>query len=433
MSINFINPPSPFLINQKAFPPLGILYIASHLDKHGIKARIIDLTEKENQLEEALRGESGPGLYGVTATTPQYPYVKKIKDILKKQNQKNVVIVGGAHPSSLPEKCLEDGFDCVVLGEGENAVLEIAKSYDEGKSLKRLIKHPYIKDIDTIPFPARHLINIKSYGYEIEDAKATTIITSRGCPYECAFCSKEVWQRGTRFHSAGYVERELRSLVSLYGFKSFQFLDDIITLNKNRLLDICSRIGPMGITWRAYVNAKTTDKDMLVAMKEAGCIEVGIGVESGSQKILDNVGKKSTVEENTRIVQECKEVGIMSNVFLLIGLPGETRETVEETRRWMERVRPEKFGFNIFAPYAGTPVYKNREAYDINLGDMPDERSWVKGRQGEYEAFISTKALSTEEIKKLFEELFAYYTDLASWRPGVGRTTGEVHTANTKS
>ena len=156
-------------------------------------------------------------------------------------------------------------------------------------------------------------------------------------------------------------------------------------------------------------------------MRNAGCVEVGVGAESGSQKILDIADKKETVEDNTRFVELCKEIGLIANVFIMIGLPGENYETVEATRRWMEKVRPQKFGFNIFMPYAGTPIYNHPQHYDIRIYDVPDEKSWVKGRQGEYEAFVATSALSRTEILRLFTELFEYYTDLTQWRPGVGR------------
>jgi radical SAM superfamily enzyme YgiQ (UPF0313 family) len=160
---------------------------------------------------------------------------------------------------------------------------------------------------------------------------------------------------------------------------------------------------------------------MLEDMKRAGCVEVGIGVESGSQKVLDAVCKGTTVEQNSRLVQWCREVGIVSNAFVMIGLPGETRETVEATRRWMEENRPDKFGYNIFSPYIGTPISAHPDRYDLKTYPMPDERSWVKGRQGEYESFVATSALSREEILRLFEENFRVFQDLLRWKPGVGR------------
>lgn len=416
MRVTLINPPSPFLIDQKAFPPLGILYIAAYLRENGIEVKVIDLANQENHLEDALAKVKGDFI-GLSATTPQYPYARGIKDIIKQQNSGIPVIVGGAHPSSAPERCLNDGFDIVIAGEGEGALLKAVK---ENLS-EKLIKTPYINDIDRVSFPARDIIDLRSYGYDIEGGKATTIITSRGCPFKCAFCSKDVWQGKVRFHSVDYVFSELKQIISKFGIKYFLFLDDSFTLSKRRLIDLCQRIAPLKIKWRCYASTRTTDSEMLKTMKEAGCIEVGVGIESGSQKILDIVNKGITVEQNTEFVLSCKKIGLSINAFIMIGLPGETYETVEATKRWMEKVRPDKFGFNIFMPYVGTPVWRNLENYDLTISDIPEEHSWVKGSRGKYHCYVSTKELSSGEILRLFNELFEYYTQLLNWRPGIGR------------
>lgn len=421
--IILINPPSPFLINQKCFPPLGILYLAAALEKNGIPVKAVDLADCENDLELALENHLDGFLYGITSSTPQYPYAIKIKDIIRKKNKNARIIIGGAHPSSLADKCLKDGFDNVVVGEGEDAILSIVKAIEEKKDLSFLIQLPYISDLDLIPHPARHLLPIKSYGYDIGEGSATTIITSRGCAFSCVFCSKDVWQRSMRFHSVDYVTEELKKIISEYGIRYFLFLDDAINLKRDRILALCAKIKPLGIKWRCYARAELNAKEVIDAMKEAGCVEIGVGIESGSQKILDIVGKGSTVKKNTSFVRDCQEAGIAVNAFIMIGLPGETHETVEETKRWMEELRPDKFGFNIFMPYAGTPVCRNPQNYDLVIYDIPEEHSWVKGRQGEYRCYVATSELSSREILRLFTELFEYYTHLINWKPGVGSLT----------
>ncbi|GAX60000.1 Fe-S oxidoreductase [Candidatus Scalindua japonica] len=418
MKVTLISPPSPFLIDQKAFPPLGLLYVAGFLENNGIDINVADLAGRETELENALEQYMDADLYGITSTSPQYPQALKILKLLRRRNPKSRITIGGAYPSSLPEKCVRDGFDFVVAGEGEEAMLQLVTNREK-RQAPGIIRAPYIRDMDSIPIPSRHLVDIRSFAYTIDDGSGTTLITSRGCPYVCSFCSKEVWQSGTRFHSANYVISELKHIINRYDFKHFLFLDDTITLRKKRLFELCSRMETLNIKWRCYARATTT-REMLIAMKRAGCVEIGVGVESGSQKILDIVDKKETIEQNAAFVELCKQVGITANVFIMIGLPGETYETVEETRRWMERVRPHKFGFNIFMPYPGTPVYKNPNRYDIQIFDVPEEKSWVKGRQGEYESFVATNALSRNEIERLFGELFAYFTELTSWQPGVG-------------
>jgi len=419
--IVLFNPPSPFLINQKCFLPLGILYLAAVLEKNDIPVKVVDLADSEDSLELALDNYLGRPVYGISSSTPQYPYAKKIKEIIKNKERDATIVIGGSHPSSVPKKCLEDGFDCVVIGEGENAILDIAKAAREKKELPSLIQLPYISDLDSVPLPARHLLPINSYGYDIgQQGYATTIITSRGCAFNCVFCSKDVWQKSVRFNSVNYVIEELKSIISDYGIKHFLFLDDAINLKKDRILDLCLKLKPLGIKWRCYARADFNAKEILLAMKEAGCVEIGVGIESGSQKILDTIGKGCTVEKNTTFVRDCKEAGIVVNAFIMIGLPGETYETVEATKRWMEEVHPDKFGFNIFMPYAGTPVYSNPQNYDLIIYDIPQEHSWVKGRQGEYQCYVATSKLSSGEILRLFNELFEHYSRLINWRPGVG-------------
>ena len=415
MRIVLLNPPSPFLINQKAFVPLGLLYLAAQARQAGHEVLVRDLAGRENDLPEAL-SDLQADLFGITASTPQYPWAKRLLAEIRRISPGTPVVIGGSHASSLPERCIEDGFDTAVAGEGEMALLEIAD-----KGTRGLVREPYIKIIDAIPMPARDIIDIRGYGYSVEGGLATTLITSRGCPFQCSFCSKDVWNRGVRFHGVARIVAELAECIERYGFRHFLFLDDSLTLHRKRLFELCRVIEPMKIQWRGYARSGNTDREMLEAMKRAGCVELGVGVESGSQKILDAVCKATKVEDNSRLVRECREVGIVSNVFILIGLPGESRETVAETRRWMELNRPDKFGYNIFAPYIGTPINGHPENYDIHLYPMPDEQSWVKGRQGEYHSFVSTSNLSREEILQLFQENFAYFQDLLNWRPGIGR------------
>jgi len=415
MKLILLNPPSPFLIDPRAFPPLGILYVAAAAREAGIDVAVRDLAGSEGALEEAMSGLRAD-VFGLTATTPQYPWAKRVLGIVRRVSPAARVVVGGAHPSSDPQSCLSDGFDAVVAGEGERAIARICL-----EGIGGLVREPYWKDVDELPLPARDLVAIREYGYSIDGGRATTLITSRGCPFACAFCSKDVWERGVRFHSVGRAVREVRECMDKYGFRHFLFLDDTLTVNARRMFELCEALAPLRIAWRAYARAEATTREMLAAMKRAGCVEIGIGVESGAQEILDAVCKRTKVERNTQLVRWCREVGILSNAFIMIGLPGETHATVAATRRWMEEARPDKFGYNIFAPYVGTPIRSHPERYDIRIYAMPDERSWVKGRQGAYEAFVATGELSREEILRLFEENFRYFQELIRWRPGIGR------------
>ncbi len=428
-NIVLVNPPSPFLIDQTAFPPLGLMYLASTLKKHEYEVKLIDLANKENNLRHELsnldsacsNGSNGSNLFLITATTPQYYYAKQIKNILKELYPESLIVVGGPHASSKPYQSFSDGFDIVIKGEGEKAAVDLAKSASElslNNINKGLWSYPQIADIDTIPYPDRDIVNINSYKYKLKTGYATTIITSRGCPYSCGFCSRDVWEDGTRFHSPEYVYTELKILKHKYKFNNFLFLDDSFTVNKSRSERLLDLIKPLNINFRCYINSNTSER-ILKKLYDAGCIEVGMGIESANQQILNTINKKAKVEDNLKVIKMCKKIGIETNLFIMIGLPGENLTTIMETKNFMEKALPDKFGFNIFVPYPGSPIYKNPERYDITLHEMPDEFAWAKGRQGEYQCFVSTSELSREQILDSFTKLFEYYTTLTNWRPGI--------------
>lgn len=419
MRVALIVPPSPFLIDQKAFSPLGMMALAAFLRaKDGHEVSIHDLAGRESELEAALEGVDAQ-VVGVTATSPQYPLAAHIASILQNRKPAPVLVTGGVHPTTAPETCLEDPWDHIVLGEGEQAMAALLSALERGEKPPRRLQHGHLEDLDTLPFPAYDLVNLDAYGYAIEGRRAQTLMTSRGCPCQCSFCSKGVWKKtGVRFHSPQYVESLAAHLATERGYRDLLFLDDSLTRNRDRILDICRRIEPLGLRFRCYADVRSCTLDVLRALRRVGCIEIGAGIESGSQRVLDLVDKGSTVEENTAFIERCRKVGIASNAFIMIGLPGESRETVAETREWMERARPDKFGYNIFMPYAGTPVHRKPERYGVRILPMPLEDTWVKGRQGEYNAFVETEALSRDEILELFTENFAYFRELTGWQPG---------------
>lgn len=422
MKIVLINPPSPFLINQKALLPLGLLYLSSALKKNGYDVEVLDLAEKENEIESLLM-KSVADLYGITATTPQYSWAKQIKNILNKKDKDVKIMIGGTHASGIPNICYDDGFDITIVGEGEAIILDVINRLEEGKlSFASIEKAALITNIDTIARPDRDAININEYGYDINGyGKATSLITSRGCPYHCIFCSKGVWGDKVRYHSVEYVIAEIKEIKEKYKFNCVQFLDDSFILNMDRAEKMLKEIQKLKIFWRCYIRSDRVTKELLRLMKDAGCIEVGIGVESASQKILDIIRKGEKIEQHTQVVSWCKELGILVNVFLMIGLPGETYETVMETKRWFEKVLPDKFGFNIFYPYVGCEVSRDPFSFDLKVIPHSESDSWVKGRKGEYKALVSTKDLSSEEILSLHQELFECFINLTGWRQDWGK------------
>lgn len=352
MKVALVWPATPFLIDPFVHPPLGLWYLWSVLERAGHEVEYFDLN--------ADPIPTGFDAYLVSGTTPQAGEIKKLAKLLDGRK-----IVGGPHATLFPEQMLEWGYDTVVVGEGEewiNAVLADAHC--------RIIKTPRIgtrqslMSIDDIPFPNRSQAH--RYHFNVGGRDATTMFTSRGCPFHCAFCCHAIWGQQCVQRSAENVYEEVAQLYDM-GYRAVMFFDDTFTLNKKRLYRICELLKPLDLYWRCFIRADTVDLPMLEAMKDAGCVEVGIGIESGSQKILDIINKGTTVEQNTQVVQWCKQVGIAAKCFLILGLPGEDKQTIEGTRRWILENRPDKMDLVFYVPYPKTPITLHPEKYDIHF------------------------------------------------------------------
>jgi len=256
--------------------------------------------------------------------------------------------------------------------------------------------YPQIKDIDTIPYPDRRLIDIKSYHYQIDGEEATTIMTSRGCPYDCAFC-QHPWH-GVRMHSAEYITDELKYLRNDLGYKAVMFFDDIFTLKKKRLCKVAKALKTLSMIYRCFIRSDIVDRNTLKLLRETGCREVGFGAESGSQEILNTISKHNTVDRNTWLVEECRRLGIRTKAFLMVGLPGESNESCQATYDWIKEVAPDSWDITIYQPYKGSPISNNPLEYDIKIDYHRYSDMWYKGKPGRYHSCVATSRLSSNEI-----------------------------------
>ncbi|MCM8761240.1 MAG: B12-binding domain-containing radical SAM protein, partial [Candidatus Omnitrophica bacterium] len=298
--------------------------------------------------------------------------------------------------------------DIVVVGEGEKAFLDIVRAKEAGMSTARILRYEYLKDIDAIPFPDRELIDIKSYKYYLDDELTTTLITSRGCPFGCKFCANNAWGKTLRMRSPQNVYDEISDLKKRYGYKAFMFFDDTITVNKKRMLGICSLLKKLDIIYRCFIRSDTVDREVISAMRDSGCVEVGVGIESGSQRILDIVNKGESVKKNMDAIKLCHDFGIRVKGFFIIGLPGENRQSINETTAFLEEADLDDIDVTIYTPYPGSLIYKDKESFDIDFKD-DYEHAWFKGRPGEYRSLVSTSGLTSEQIVQIRDDLEAKY------------------------
>ena len=380
--------PSPFLIDDFVFPPLGILYLVSALKHYDVQAQVHD-----GQLVDIPKGFSH---YGISATTPQFPQAVEALQQIKKENPQARVIIGGPHSTVDPESCKKAGFDCVVSGPGEVA-LHLATAYQ--CSLVEVPKVPYIK-------PDRSAIDLRKYRYTIDGIPATSVMTSRGCPYSCAFCCKS-----TGKHKVFPAEAVINELIELHfghKYNAFMFFDDLFIYDPKRLKTVLDHITPWGIKWRGFVRADLMLKggsEMVALMKKSGCVEVGMGVESGSDKILATINKGETTDTIKKAIKLLKRGGIRVKGFFIVGLPGESETTILETVNFLTEVDLDDADFSIFTPYKGSEIYENRLRYDIFWDNLELQQLWYKGKKGEYQSLVSTSHLSKEEIVTFRDKL----------------------------
>ncbi len=417
MKILLVNPPSPFLINEKVFPSLGLLYLSAYLKKNGYNdISLIDMND-EKPLSDTIDAD----IVGFYSNTPQYPCAVKLLDDVKKLNRAKepLYVIGGPHVSGRPDDGLHS-FDIAVLGEGERAFLDIVKRREGSRASQeeRVVRREYISEIDSLPFPDRDIIDIKSYKYYLDGRLTTTVITSQGCPFGCKFCANNAWGKSLRMRSPRNVYYEIKLLKERYGYGSFMFFDDTMTVDKKRMSAICDLLKELDIIYRCFIRSDTVDSALLAKMRSSGCREVGVGIESGSQRILKIVNKGESVKKNMEAVKLCHKAGIRVKGFFIIGLPGEDRDSIKETMDFIEEAGLDDIDVTLYTPYPGSYIYSHKKEFDIDFTD-DYEHAWFKGRPGRYKSLVSTSAFSAEEIRGLRDLIESRYK-----KAGRGRGAG---------
>jgi len=364
MMIKLVNPSYRKALDDKLDPPLGLMYIAAVLEEAGYPVEILDLSfVPHNKWKEAI---GRPDVAGITVMSATLHIAKQILHLAKRNNPEAVVVAGGAHASGKPEETLSEGFDAVIVGEGEYTFLNLVKNVATGKDFEKITISPRV-DVNTLPFPARHLVNLKAYTRKIAGEPATTVITSRGCPYRCAFCEKSVHGEGIRFRAVQSIIEEIKQVIGQYGIKTFKFEDDTFTLNRNRLYKLLDELKKLDIRFRCQGNARTDTYEDFMRLYEAGCRHIIFGIESGSQHVLDLVNKQVTVEQNRQAIINAKKAGLIVRANLMVGNPGESWETVEETLSFMWQTQPQQWILTNFIPLPGCSIGKNPAKYGIKI------------------------------------------------------------------
>jgi len=430
MKVVLINPDFDEVGDNKSFeklinfiPPLSLMYIAAVLENNNIEVKIIDNYLKKNiDIYNILKKEK-PNIVGISTTTPTYGNTIKICNKIKKFFPRIITVIGGPHVSALPEESIAPkAIDIGLVGEGEITFLKLVQELEKNKPKLENIEglvfkeknivirtkvRQLIKDLDSIPFPARHLVpplrEYKSTPASYKKLPVGILVSSRGCPMSCTFCDNATFGSRCRFRSPKNVLDEVEELIEKFGAREIKFFDDNFTLNKKLLFEICDEFKKrkIDIEWSCLTKATLVSKEILQKMKSAGCWQVLFGLESGDSKILRTLKKGLTLEQSESAVKLAKEVGLSVRADFLMGLPGETLETMKKTLEFAKKVNPSFAHFNKFTPYPGTEIYKQliKQGYKF---DFNKSSSQLNHSQGLY----SPKGISKEELGKFIDKSY---------------------------
>jgi anaerobic magnesium-protoporphyrin IX monomethyl ester cyclase len=420
LKFTLVNPPTTANLETMSrlglkAPPLGLAYIAATLEREGVDVTTIDaaVTDMSHQeLGEVLQ-RTHPDVIGVTSTTPTiYDAIKTVM-IAKENCPDSVTIMGGSHITFMPMETMLacPHLDVGVIGEGEDTVLDLLKMVEGKKPLSEVDGIVYrknrdvlrnkprklIENLDELPFPARHLLPLDKYTVMGKRTKLGSIITSRGCPFHCIFCSSsEFYGRRFRARSPKNVVDEIEELITKYGIRSIEILDDTFTVDKNRAARIAEEIIQRGldIYWTCGSRADLITRDLLHLFKKAGCVLFYIGVESGSAKVLKTLKKGINLEQVRTVIKWVKELGMEAIGSFIIGTPGETKEDVMKTINFARNSGIDFAQFTAMTPYPGTEIYEIAKREGLLITDDWSKFTTIK-------PVMRTNEMSTEEISGL--------------------------------
>ena len=462
MKVLLVNPPQTFYPGSEQPAgnlPIGLMYIAAVLEKADYKTEILDAFMAEStfqkngdtinvgmpfeRIKQEIRARK-PDIVGIAGPfTCQIENSIKISKLTKEDDPKILTVMGGPHVTLVPKEFLEEAknVDIAVTGEGEYAMLDIARSFEGKKQLSEILgvayrqngkvvlnpPRPFIENLDELPYPAYDLVDMEQYlnpkkiGYRSFKERAISMITSRGCPFNCCFCSVHLHMgRGFRAHSASYVLNHIEYVVDKFNVKNIFFEDDNLTLDLARFEAICDGVieKKIKIGWETPngVRADCLNLNLLKKMKQSGCQSVFFGVESGDQQILDNVICKSLdLKRVVEVAKICKDIGLKTGAFYIIGFPGEKKENMQRTVDFALRLKRDfDVGMHLFmaTPSYGTRLYKECK----KKGYIQENLSWnafAQARQPQGMPLISTEDFTAPEVKEIAAKALKEYKKLS--------------------
>ncbi len=425
MKVALVGPKWHEMVNS--YPSLGLAYLAAIAEQEGHEAAIFDMGLRPNksipdEIEEIVAWR--PDVIAFTSMTTSYQSVEESVALLKEAlGPKTPIIIGGPHATTLPELTLQNPhIDFLVYGEGEYVFRDWLRQIAAGntqwdKNVGLWYKdadgnvvnggeRELIPDLDELPFPARHLFDLKAYPlYAPTGEQMLTLLTSRGCPYKCSFCFKGIVGRTYRQRTPENIVAELRELIERYGVRNFYFMDDLFTINVKRLEVILDYFieQNLGVRWRCLARVDRVNPELLKKMYQAGCRQIHFGIESGNEEILKKTAKHINLDQVRQAIEWTEDAGIMSKGYFILGLPGDNEQTMHETIEFAASLRLSEAMFSIATPMPGTElweelIHKNPDtAYNADFTKSYYYNSYTS----EIAPFMNVSDVSDDRLSKM--------------------------------
>ena len=417
--IALVNPPIlKGVYHHQPFLPIGLAYLAAVLKKNGHEVTVIDclaLGMDHEQLKAKIASFE-PDVVGITSMTPTIQSTLLSARAAKEACPDAVVTLGGPHATFMDRQILEQeaAVDVVVRGEGEQTLLEMTQNVADSKSLHKIDgitfrdgdqiiqtpNRPFIQNLDELPYPAYDYFQLDRY--RLFGKLFLPIITSRGCPFQCSFCTtSRILGKEYRARSPKNIVDELEFLKNTYGADAVTFYDDTLTLDKTRIFKICEGIKArkIDLPWDCQTRVDQVSREVLAEMRETKCQQVFFGVESGCQEILDAVKKRTTVEQNAKAIKLAKEAGLFVAISIMIGYPGETKDMLEQTLDFIRKTEPDDVYLCVATPYPGTELRRLVEEMGLKMST-----DW--GLYDTVTPVFENPLLPAEDILKLRKEFY---------------------------
>ena len=395
--MTIVNLPSPFLEDQLWIYPLGILNFATYLKSKGYSVDVMDLASFNSlngDIVRLLRTIKSP-IVGVSITTPQARFLPLFSTAFGKEVK---LVVGGPHATVEKFNLQTFGFN-VVAGEADSDFIADTVM----TSTNYVVCGEPVKNLDLLPFPDRSFFT----GYK----GPIPVMAHRGCPYSCTFCCKTL-DKKVRMRSPENVVEELKELHKRYPDKEeIIFYDETFTFSYEWVDRLCRLIRDSHLKkkFRCSTRADRLTPEIAWTLKSAGFEEVCVGVESGSNKILKNLNKRITAEKNSEAVKICHEADLKFKAYMMVGCPGEDRDTLADTSKWLGDNKPDSVGLYMYTPLPGSDIWENKEKYDLEFS-LDYDRAYYGGKRNELISAVSTKALSKQDLTKAYWEMLKLYS-----------------------